>query len=176
MKFGLDIRIATEDKSVPLSDLSKNFELAKTLLANPERVEGALLPIVGGKAAMQEYSDPLVPLIEQWLLKLPWLLGGDTEIIPLKNSEHSFGFEPVSDVLDLSCYIGEKNEVDDYVLEPVQVPLENFCESSIGAAKQFIALIDKVDPAFADKVVDVKTLKEACIEAERALKNYRLQR
>jgi hypothetical protein len=176
MKFGLEILLTSEDKAIPLAELQKSLELAKTVCANPEKIEGAIIPMVASKPAMEPYSDPLLPLLEQWLLKLPWLLAGDTETIPLRNQERTFGFETVSEVVDISCYLGTQNEVEEYILEPVQVPLEQLCESTIGAAKQLLRVLDQVDATFADRAADVRTLKEACVEAERALKNFRLQR
>jgi len=176
MKFGLDILITSDDKAVPLAELQKNADLAKTLFANPEKIDGAILPVVNGKQAMDAYSDPLLPLLEQWLLKLPWLLAGDTETIPMRNAERTFGFETVKEVVDISCYLGTQNEVEEYILEPVQVPLEALCESTIGAAKQLLKVLDQVDPKLATTSTDVRTLKEASVEAERALKNFRLQR
>lgn len=176
MKFGLDILITSDEKAVPLAELQKNAELAKTLFANPEKIDGAIMPMINGKAAMEAYSDPLLPLLEQWLLKLPWLLAGDTETIPMRNAERTFGFETVKEVVDISCYLGTQNEVEEYILEPVQVPLEALCESAIAASKLVMKVLDQVDPKFTENQADARTLKEASVEAERALKNFRLQR
>ena len=176
MKFGLDILITSDEKAIPLAELQKNAELCKSLLANPEKIDGAIMPVVNGKGAMDAYSDPLLPLLEQWLLKLPWLLAGDTETIPMRNAERTFGFETVSDVVDISCYLGTQNEVEEYILEPVQVPVESLCELTIAASKQVLKAVESVDPKLATSSTDMKTLKDASVEAERALKNYRLQK
>ena len=176
MKFGLDILITSDDKPLSLAELQKDEALAKTLFANPEKIDGAIIPMVNGKPVMEAYSDPLLPLLEQWLLKLPWLLAGDTETIPMRNAERTFGFETVKEVVDISCYLGTQNEVEEYILEPVQVPLEALCESTIAAAKQVLKVLDQVDAKFVVSQSDARTLEEACVEAERALKNFRLQR
>lgn len=175
MKFGLEVSVLHDEKSVSLRDLGANAELAKAVFAKPEQVEGAIVPVVNGKPAMEAVNDPLFALLEQWVLKLPWCLAGDTETVFLKNSEHAFGFEPMNEALALSFYKGEGNEVDEYVLEPVPVGLELFCEASIAAVKTIVGLATKSNAALADQA-DVKTLREALAEAERALKDFRHQR
>jgi hypothetical protein len=175
MKFGLEIRILHDEKDVNVSELVKQSELAKAVLSAPEKLEGALVPVTNGKPAMDAFYDPLLPLLESWMLKMPWCLAGDTETVFLKNSEHAFGFEPVSEALQLSFYVGQGNEVEEYVLEPVALALENFCDVSIQAVKQLLTLIGQVKPG-ADQAGDVKTLKEATLEADKSLREYRNQR
>jgi hypothetical protein len=175
MKFGLEIRILHGDKDVNTDELAKSAELAQAVLASPDGIEGAIVPTTNGKAAMDHFFDPLLPLLEQWMLKMPWCLAGDTETVFLKNSEHAFGFEPMSEALQLSFYVGQGNEVEQYVLEPLALSLENFCDESIKAVKQLVNLINKVRPG-ADQNGDVKTLKDAMQEADKALREYRNQR
>jgi hypothetical protein len=174
MRFGLEIQVSQKEGSISLAELAKNLEVAKTVLASPEQVEGALVPLVNDKAVLAPHVDPLFPLLEQWMLKLPWLLTGDTETVFLRNSEYTFGFEPVGDLLHLSFYVGAKNEVEEYVLEPVSVPLEVFCEISIQSSRLLLGIADKLG-SLKDQA-DVRTLRDATAEAEKALKNHRLER
>jgi hypothetical protein len=176
MNFGLDISVSKGDESISLAELAKNGELAKQVLSKPDAIDGAVVPLANGKPAMQPHFDPLLPLLEQWMLKVPWLLQGDTETVFLRNSEHAFGFEVVNESVQISFFVGQGNEVDEYVMEPVPVPLEPFCDASIGAVKTLLGLLNKVDPALQTTAADVRSLKEATNEAEKALKEYRLQR
>jgi len=175
MKFGLEIEILHEDKDVNTRELAKNMELAQAVLADPDKLEGAIIPYTNGKPAMAAFNDPLLPLLEQWMLKMPWCLGGDTETVFLKNSEHAFGFEPMSEALQLSFYVGQGNDVEQYILEPMALSLENFCDVSVSAVKQVLDLIVKVKPG-SDQTGDVKNLKDALAEADKALREYRNQR
>ena len=175
MKFGLEIQVSVDDKAVPLAQLSNQQDVSQKLLAEPAQLEGCFMPFGNGKAVMPVYSDPLLPLVEQWLLKVPWLLGGDTEVVPLRNHLFSFLFETVSDVVDLSCFTGTRNEIEEYILEPFQVPVEQFCDVTISNAKQLVRWLEQTDPKIADRSPDFVTLKQALTEAERSLKEYRLQ-
>lgn len=175
MKFTLEVFIAHGDKTVALSDLAKDKASCKAVFSKPDEVEGALIPYTNGKAAMEVFSDPLLALLEQWILKLPWCLGGDTETVFLKNTEHAFGFEPMSESLQLSFYVGQGNEVDEYILEPVAIMLDQFCDASIAAVKKLLATIQDTAPE-AMQAPDVKTLQEATKEAERALREYKHSR
>ncbi|MCC6810972.1 MAG: hypothetical protein IT381_26315 [Deltaproteobacteria bacterium] len=175
MKFTLEVFISHGDKNVGLAELAKDKASCKAVFSKPEEVEGALIPYTNGKAGMEVFCDPLFALLEQWILKLPWCLGGDTETVFLKNSEHAFGFEPMSESLQLSFYVGQGNEVDEYILEPVPIMLDSFCDASIAAVKKVLAVVQDTAPE-AMTSPDVKTLQDATKEAERALREYRHSR
>jgi len=176
MKFGLDIRLNHNDGSVALAEVGKSAELAQAVFAKPEDLEGSVVPVANGKTAMEPVDDPLLPLLESWMLKVPWLLQGDTETVYMKNSEHAFGFEVVNESVALSFYKGQGNEVDEYVMEPFNITLDAFCGESVTVVRQLLNLIKQANPASMQSVADVRTLQEATLEAERALKEYRLDR
>jgi hypothetical protein len=175
MKFTLEVFISHGDKTIALAELAKDQATCKAVFSKPEDIEGALVPYTNGKPAMDPFVDPLLSPLEQWVLKLPWCLGGDTETVFLKNSEHAFGFEPMSESLQLSFYVGQGNEVDEYILEPVPIMLDSFCDASIAAAKKLLAVIQDTAPE-AMSSSDVKTLQEATKEAERALREFKHSR
>jgi hypothetical protein len=175
MKFTLEVFISHDNKSVPLGELAKDKASCKAVFSKPESVEGALVPFTNGKPAMDAFSDPLMALLEQWVLKLPWCLGGDTETVFLKNTEHAFGFEPMSESLQMSFYKGQGNEVEEYVVEPLPIMLDMFCEASIAAVKKLLAVVQDNAPESMQSS-DVKTLQDATKEAERALRDYKHSR
>lgn len=176
MKFALNIAIQDQEQAVYLGDLVKNLESAKKLFADLDNVSAAIIPVINGKPGLEPYFDPMLPLMEQWLLKLPWILSGDTETIPLRNSEHIFGFEAVSEAVYLSVYLGDESEVETYVLEPVAIPAEYFCETSILASKQLVQLIELANPQGSAQNADMLTLKSALNDAEKALRDYKLRK
>jgi|GEM_PF-6908000 len=176
MKFGLDIAVFLDDKYYTLKELSLQQDAIKKIFAKPDEVEGSLVPIVNDKQALLFYTEPLLALLEQWLLKLPWVLGGDTETIPLRSNDFIFGLEPISEILHLFVFTGDPNEIEDYILEPVSVGLEKFADMSIQLIKQFFAVVESAVPNLDKLSSEITTLKDALAEAEKALKAYRLDK
>lgn len=175
MKFGLEIQVSVDDKLVPLTQLTSQTDLTRKLIADPATLEGCLMPFGNGKPVMPPYSDPLLLLLEQWCLKVPWILGGDTEVVPLRNHLFSFAFEPITDVVDVTVFTGTKNEIEEYILEPFQVPLDQFCDITIQNAKALVKWMENAEPDIAERSADLSTMKEALAEADRAFKDFRVR-
>lgn len=175
LTLGLQFAIADgADGAVEVTTLLKNPDQMKKLgAAGPRTWQGTILLRLDGKPHCSEYVDPLLPLVEQWLLKVPWIIGGDTETVPLRNSTECFAFMPAGDGVELSMYEGDEQAIQSYVLEPVTIRLENFVTEVISVGDKIVSVLKGA--AVPQDHEDCRDFLTSLSEAQRAWKDHQVR-
>ncbi len=174
MTVALDYNIRVDDDVVDSKTLVANLEKYRDALSKASTIEGAIVVTLDGEPHAGDYFDPILRLGGQWIRKLPWVLGGDTETVAFRNSEHCFGFVPAGDSVELSFFVGSETEVEEYVLEPSTVRLDAFAKESISLCERLINLVKKVNPALLDTDEDCRELTASLDEGRNAWRDYQL--
>lgn len=177
MKFLLDALIAAEsdeDTFLSAKDLI-NADAIDDQIGDITLALGRLAAHADGKELFGDYTaDPIVRLVDGWLKKLPWIIGGDTETVALRNSEQCFAFVPAGDSVEVSFFVGSEAEIEDYVLEPTVVRLEMFVEQSLALGRLMLDLVAAVDPSLLESNEDCRDLQTSFTEADRAWHDHQL--
>lgn len=174
MKFTLDFSVDAADRSVNSASFLKEIDSHRSELSDVSTVEGRIVIRLNGNDVCGEYSDPIVRLLDQWLRKLPWIIGGDTETVALRNSEACFAFVPAGESVELSYFQGSESEIEEYIVEPTTVRLEAFVTESIGAGDRLIQLVRAIDAGLLTSSEDCKDLQTSLAEAKRAWREHQL--
>lgn len=172
MKFALDFDIDVGDQV--LDSAAFLAQAATPSLPDFGDVTGRIAVHVDGGDVCGGYSDPLVRLVDQWLRKLPWIIGGDTETVALRNAERCFAFVPAAESVEISFFDGTEVEVEEYVLEPCTVRMETLVSESIALAERLIAALARVDAAAAAAQEDCRDLGVSLAEAKRVWHEHQL--
>lgn len=174
MKVALDYRIRVDEAAVDSKTFAANLDVYREKLATAPTIEGAIVVLLDGEPHCEEYFDPLLRLGAQWIRKLPWILGGDTETVAFRDSEHCFGFVPAGDSVELSFFAGSETEVEEYIVEPATVRLDAFAKESIRLCERLIELVQAVHPALLDSNDDARELVTSLEEGRNAWRDYQI--
>ncbi len=175
MKFSLQHRIRVGDDLKAVADLVADIDRYRDDLGDPSAWEGALVCTLDGVEYCNDLIDPILRLSDQWIRKLPWIIGGDTETVQYRNSEHCFAFLPAGEGVEFSIYVGAEMEVEEYVLEPTTVRLDQFCNESIRVVEALVDLVRKVDPELLDANDDAKELLISFNDGKKAWREHQLR-
>ncbi len=159
------------DSSVLLGDVAAYRSQCADLTA----LEGSVVVSIDGKDVCGEYTDPLVRLCDQWLRKLPWIIGGDTETVALRNTETVFAFVPEGDSVEMSYFTGSENEIEEYIVEPQNIRLDAFVTESIRMAERLVEFLTAADAQAFASSEDTQDLQNSLAEARRSWKDYQLK-
>jgi hypothetical protein len=174
MKVTLDYRIRIDDAAIDSKTLLADLNRYRDALTKAPVIEGAIVVILDGEPHCGDYFDPLLRLGGQWIRKLPWVLGGDTETVAFRNSEHCFGFVPAGDSVELSFFAGSETEVEEYILEPSTVRLDAFARESIRFCERLLELVRAVNPSLLDTDEDCRELVASLEEGRNGWRDYQL--
>ena len=174
MKFTLDAHLDSGDGTVDATAFLARVDALRDQVSDISLHEGRLVLSFDGEEALKEYSDPIVRLMDGWLRKLPWIIGGDTETVALRNSEQCFAFVPAGESVEISFFTGSETEIEDYILEPTTVRLEAFVTESLKAADTVVALVRGLDATLLQSNEDCKDLLTSLSEAQKAWHDYQL--
>lgn len=175
MKFALDLKLAVGDTEMPVSALIDNLNAHRDSLPDVSELEGELVLTFNGKSKVgTEYSDPALRLVGGWLQKVPWVISGDTETVALRNSEHVYAFVPAGNGVEISFFEGDEAEIEEYVLDPTNVLLEDFAEQSIALGERMIQLVKAIDPELMQTNEDCKDLQRSLDEATTAWHDHQV--
>ena len=174
MKFALDFNIAVGDSTVDLASFLSKVDKYRSEASDISALEGRIIVMLDGRDVCGEYSDPLVRLADQWLRKLPWIIGGDTETVALRNSEHCFAFVPAGESVEFSYFLGSETEVEEYVVEPSTVRLDSFVTESIRFGERLVELVRAVDAGLLDVNEDCRDLMTSLNEGKRAWRDHQI--
>ena len=94
MNFELDYKILVDDEAIDAATLLANPDVYRDKLDDASSWEGTVTITVDGEAQGTEIFDPVLRLADQWVRKIPWVLGGDTETVAFRDSEHCYAFIP----------------------------------------------------------------------------------
>jgi hypothetical protein len=175
MKFSLQHRIRVGDDLKSVADLVADIERYRDDLGDPSAWEGAMVCTLDGVEYCNDLFDPILRLSDQWIRKLPWIIGGDTETVQYRNSEHCFAFVPAGEGVEFSIYVGAEMEVEEYVLEPTTVRLDQFANESIRVVEGLVNLIREVDPELLDSNDDAKELVSSFDDGRKAWREHQLR-
>ena len=174
MKFALEFTLDTDGNMVDSASFLKNVDSHRGQSDAISQLEGRLIVRLDGADVCGEYSDPIVRLIDQWLRKLPWIIGGDTETVALRNSERCFAFVPAGESVEFSYFQGSETEVEEYVVEPSTMRLEVFVNETIRVGDRLVEIIRALDAKLPDNNEDCRDLMTSLGEAKRAWRDYQL--
>jgi hypothetical protein len=175
MKFALDFRMTVDGNPIDSAMLLGDVDSYRAECADLASLEGSIVVWIDGKDVCGEYADPLVRLCDQWVRKLPWIIGGDTETVALRNVENVFAFVPEGDSVEISYFTGSETEIEDYIIEPQNIRLESFVTESLRVAERLVEFLTKADPEAVAASEDCQDLQNSLSEARRAWKDYQLK-
>lgn len=177
MNFELDFTVLLDEESIDSASLLSNLPTYRDKLTDVGDLEGIIVARVDNEELKGDVGDPLLRLADQWVRKLPWVLGGDTETLPLRNSEYCFAFVPAGDSVEYSFFSGSEAEIEEYVFEPFNVRLELFASATIRLCEKILQLVEQIDPALMESLEDVRDFKASLDEARAAWREHKaLQR
>ncbi|MBN1959495.1 MAG: hypothetical protein JW841_00995 [Deltaproteobacteria bacterium] len=174
MKVALDFIIHIDDVAVDADTLLADIEKYKGAFSQASDIKGAVITIFDGETYNSDYSDPLLRLSSQWISKLPWVLGGDTETVALRNSEHCYAFMPAGDSVELSFFAGSENEVEEYVIEPSTIRLDAFANESIKLCERILDVIKALNSSLLEDDEDCRELITSLNEGRDAWRDHQL--
>jgi hypothetical protein len=176
MKFSLDYRLKVGDDAVALSSVVKNIEAHREKLKDVAGLEGELVIVHDGNEQTADYADPAMRLVGGWIRKLPWIIGGDTETVALRNSEQCYAFVRTGDGVEISFFNGSEAEVEEYVFEPITVHLDVFANESLQLAERLVRVVKALAPTLLDTDEDCRDLVASLDEAKNAWRDHQLHR
>ena len=174
MKVSLELHFLDEDAPVQPAEKLLNEPTLLEELGDIRYVEGRIHASFDDKPIAAEYEEPILRLVNQWVRRLQWIIGGDTESIAFRNSEECYGFVPLGDTVALSLFEGSESEVERYIIEPQTVRLADFIQTSIEMGETMLAIVKASDASLLESDEDCKELVSDLEEARRAWKDFEL--
>lgn len=174
MKFALEFTLDAGDESLDSASFLKEIDTHRGGVSDVSGLEGRILVRFDGKDVCGEYSDPIVRLTDQWLRKLPWIIGGDTETVALRNTEQCFAFVPAGESVEVSYFLGSETEIEEYVVDPTTVRLEAFVNETIKIGDRLVEIVRSLDAGLLESNEDVKDLQTSLAEAKRSWREHQL--
>ena len=174
MKVSLELHFLDEDAPVQPAEKLLNEPTLLEELGDIRYVEGRIHASFDDKPIATEYEEPILRLVNQWVRRLQWIIGGDTESIAFRNSEECYGFVPLGDTVELCLFEGSESEVERYIIEPQTVRLADFVQTSIKMGETMLAIVKASDASLLESDEDCKELVSDLDEARRAWKDFEL--
>jgi hypothetical protein len=174
MKFTLTAHLDIGESTLDAETFLQQADALRDQVEDISLHEGRLVLGLDGEEALREYSDPIVRLMDGWLRKLPWIIGGDTETVALRNSEQCFAFVPAGDSVELSFFTGSETEIEDYILEPTTVRLEAFVTETLQAAEDLLTVVRALNADWVQQNEDCRDLVTSLQEAQRVWHDHQL--
>lgn len=173
MNFQIDLMLALGDNHLRIAEVLANLDALRSQhhedLSDLGSIEG-VITIISKPSEDSLLDEPVVRLMADWIRKVRWVVGGDTETVALRNSEHCFGFEPNEKTLEVSLFVGAESEIETYLVEPQGGLLINYAKESIEMGERLIELLKALDSDFVKKDEDCLDLITSLDEARVALK------
>jgi hypothetical protein len=174
MNFELDTKIVIGDEAKDASTVLSHLDEHRAALADISAVLGSVVARIDGTEYGAELRDPIVRLVDQWVRKLPWVLGGDTEAVAFRNSEHCYAFVPAGDAVEFSHFAGSESEVEDYLLDPTTVRLDAFATQTMKMGERVLELVRSLDANLLTSNEDCRDLGTSLEEGRKAWREYQL--
>ena len=174
MKVSLELHLLDDDASVKSAEKLLTEPALLEELGDIRYVEGRIQAAFDDQPIAVEYEEPILRLVNQWVRRLQWVIGGDTESIAFRNSEECYGFVPLGDTVELCLFEGSESEVERYIIEPQTVRLSDFVQTSIQMGETMLAIVKASDESLLESDEDCKELVSDLDEARRAWKDFEL--
>ena len=174
MKVSLELHFLNEDASVTSAEKLLNDNALLEDFDDIRYVEGRIQASFDDEKIEVDYEEPILRLVNQWVRRVPWIIGGDTESIAFRNTEECYGFVPLGDTVELSLFEGSESEVESYLIEPHTVRLADFVATSIKMGETMLKVVKAVDASLLESDEDCKELVSDLEEARRAWKEFEM--
>ncbi len=174
MNFNIDYHVDVGDEQIPSTVVAANIEQHNEALNDVAAVTADLALTIGDDVKMGDFSDPIVRLAGIWVQKVVWVIAGDTETVALRNSEQCFAFVPTGKSVAMSFYDGDEGEIENYIIEPVTIPLDTYVEASFTFAEHVLALVKDVNTSALAEDEDCQDLVSNLKEAKEAWHDYQI--
>ena len=174
MEFQLNLEFELDDQHFSVETLINDFDSHKDDLSDIVREESRIAVKHSSVKDSGDYSEPLIRLAGQWMRKLQWIIAGDSETIPFRNSEQCFAFMPAGGGVEVSLFEGTELEVEEYIFEPVTIRLETLVTASFAMGDSLVNLLEKIDPSLLEDDEDCRDLKSDLEESKKAWHNFEL--
>lgn len=174
MKVSLELHFLNEDASVTSAEKLLNDNALLEDFDDIRYVEGRIQASFDDENIEVDYEEPILRLVNQWVRRVPWIIGGDTESIAFRNTEECYGFVPLGDTVELSLFEGSESEVESYLIEPHTVRLADFVATSIEMGETMLKVVKAVDASLLESDEDCKELVSDLEEARRAWKEFEM--
>jgi hypothetical protein len=174
MNVELDFKIFIDEGPVDSSVVLANVGEHRDKLSDVGAMEGFVFLRVDGEEHVAEVADPLLRLADQWVRKIPWVLGGDTETVAFRDSEHCYAFVPAGDSVEFSFFSGTETEIDEYVIEPFNIRLETFTTQSLKMGERLLDLVREIDASLLESDEDCRELTASLDEGHKAWRDHKL--
>lgn len=175
MKIKITYEYDLDDGTLSAAELESNLELHLPRLSDLVREEGRLVVWVNDEDVCGDYCDPLIRLVDQWLRKVNWVISGDTETLALRNSQQCFAFVPSGGAIELSFFDGTELEVEEYIVEPVNIRLEDLVQQSLALGDSLSRVITGVDGSLFDNDDDCGDFKRNLDELRSTWHEHQLR-
>lgn len=176
MKFELDFKFLIGEEGVDTKVFLAHVEENRDDLGDVGDMEGAIVVRIDGVEKCGEYFDPILRLTDQWVRKISWILGGDTETVAFRNSEHCFAFVPAGDAIEFSFFVGSESEIEEYVVDPTTVHLQAFTTETLSVGERLLEVIRAIDPEQLETHEDCRELRSSLDEGRKAWRDYELHK
>lgn len=174
MNIELDVEVFVGDEHVPIDKVLALMDQYRDPLQADSAFEGIIAVKLDGKRITEAQSDPLARLAGLWARKIPWVIGGDTETVALRNSEFCYAFVPAGESIEFSFFSGTESEVDQYVIEPTMIRLDHYVTQSLKIFEKLVQLIRQINPALFEKDEDCRDFLVSLEEAQNAWREHKL--
>ena len=135
---------------------------------------GAIIFSEKGKERLERKADPILPLITKFVRTIPYLIDGESETILLSESENGFLLEPSGDDVNVSCFVGDAYEPEEFLLDPVSMELQVLGEQILSMAERMRDILKKVSPESFDNDGEGKSLEEFIDMSRSSFKTFKL--
>jgi hypothetical protein len=178
MKFQLDYNVEVSDEPLGSSQIQQKIEEHLDELVKIDNLYGEIVLSVTGSAGQDPgtISEPVVRLLDRWLRKTQWVIAGDTETIACMNSEHCFAFVPAGESVEVSLFVGDEAEVEEYLVEPVTVRLEEFVNASIELGDSFLSFVQSIDSGLLQTSEGCRELASVLGDVKGAWREHQMRR
>ncbi len=175
MNIKLTYQLDLDDGLLSAEELGSNLDQHVSKLSDLLREEGRVVVLIDDKDSCPDYSDPIIRLVDQWVRKVTWVISGDTETLALRNSQQCFAFVPSGGAIELSFFDGTELEVDEYVLEPVNIRLEDLVGQTLDIAENLSTVISAVDTSLFESDDDCSDFKRNLEELRKTWHDHEVR-
>jgi len=175
MNIKLTYELDLDDGQLSADELGSNLDQHLSKLSDVLREEGRVIVLVDDKDVCTDYSDPIIRLVDQWVRKVTWVISGDTETLALRNSQQCFAFVPSGGAIELSFFDGTELEVENYLLEPVNIRLDDLVDQSLGMADNLYKVITSVDSSLFESDDDCSDFKRNLEELRKTWHDHEVR-
>jgi hypothetical protein len=163
-------------EAVPSERALAQLDKYKDKLALDDVAYGALTIKKDGKDLIDKVADPILQLVTKLVRTISYVIEGEPETVVFSESEHGISFERVNEDVRVVVFRGpDAFEPDEYLLEQLIMPLDDYAAQLIQMGDRILEMTKKVVPERFDAEDLGKGLIEFLDLAKGELRSYRLR-